>query len=189
MKKLALDCIQEFERRNCQDRDAYVTASAPVTATGANAAGSPKQLRELFHLAVELERAALADDYFVSRKLFPNVGRGAESKRLLDGVAGRERNPRAQVDYYSGLALTAMGIPLTLFTCLFAVGRSAGWVAQWLEALSEPKRRISRPRQVYVGETRRPYPDVRARELNGRPNLKRSFTDSTQDEQDFGYFF
>ena len=73
MKKLALDCIQEFERRNCQDRDAYVTASAPVTATGANAAGSPKQLRELFHLAVELERAALADDYFVSRKLFPNV--------------------------------------------------------------------------------------------------------------------
>ena len=167
MKKLALECIQEFERRNCTDRDAYVTASAPVTAsaTGANAAGSPRQLRELFHLAVELERAALADDYFVSRKLFPNV------------------------DYYSGLALTAMGIPLTLFTCLFAVGRSAGWVAQWLEALSEPKRRISRPRQVYVGETRRPYPDVRARELNGRPNLKRSFTDSTQDEQDFGYFF
>ena len=166
MKKLALDCIAEFERRNCQDRDAYVTASAPVTAsTGANAAGSPKQLRELFHLAVELERAALADDYFVSRKLFPNV------------------------DFYSGLALTAMGIPLTLFTCLFAVGRSAGWVAQWLEALAEPKRRISRPRQVYVGETRRPYPDVRARELSGRPNLKRSFTDSTQDEQDFGYFF
>ena len=82
-----------------------------------------------------------------------------------------------------------MGIPLTLFTCLFAVGRSAGWVAQWLGALAEPKRRISRPRQVYVGETRRPYPDVRARELNGRPNLKRSFTDSTQDEQDFGYFF
>ena len=77
MKKLALDCIQEFERRNCQDRDAYVTASAPVTAMGANAAGSPKQLRELFHLAVELEKAALADDYFVSRKLFPNVGRGA----------------------------------------------------------------------------------------------------------------
>ena len=159
--------IAEFERRNCQDCDAYVTASAPVTAsaTGANAAGSPKQLRELFHLAVELERAALADDYFVSRKLFPNV------------------------DYYSGLAMTAMGIPLTLFTCLFAVGRSAGWVAQWLEALAEPKRRISRPRQVYVGETRRAYPDVRARELNGRPNLKRSFTDSTQDEQDFGYFF
>ena len=89
--------------------------------------------------------------------------------------------------FYSGLALTAMGIPLTLFTCLFAVGRSAGWVAQWLEALAEPKRRISRPRRVRVGETRRPYPDVRARELNGRPNLKRSFTDSTQDEQDFGW--
>ena len=107
MKKLALDCIAEFERRNCQDRDAYVTASAPVTAsaTGANAAGSPRQLRELFHLAVELEKAALADDYFVSRKLFPNV------------------------DFYSGLALTAMGIPLTLFTCLFAVGRSAGCCA------------------------------------------------------------
>ena len=51
-----------------------------------------------------------------------------------------------------------MGIPLTLFTCLFAVGRSAGWVAQWLEALAEPKRRISRPRQVYVGETRRAVP-------------------------------
>ena len=57
-----------------------MTASAPVTAsaTGANAAGSPRQLRELFHLAVELEKAALADDYFVSRKLFPNVGRGAK---------------------------------------------------------------------------------------------------------------
>ena len=157
--------IAEFERRNCQDRDAYVTASTPVTAsaTGANAAGSPKQLRELFHLAVELEKAALADDYFVSRKLFPNV------------------------DYYSGLAMTAMGIPLTLFTCLFAVGRSAGWVAQWLEALAEPKRCISRPRQVYVGETKRDYPDIRTR--TSRPHLKRSFTDSTQDEQDFGYFF
>ena len=81
-----------------------------------------------------------------------------------------------------------MGIPLTLFTCLFAVGRSAGWVAQWLEALAEPKRRISRPRQVYVGETRRAYPDVRARELSGRPNLKRSFTDSTQAAQDRSFF-
>ena len=87
--------IAEFERRNCQDRDAYVTASAPVTAMGANAAGSPKQLRELFHLAVELERAALADDYFVSRKLFPNVGRGAKSKRLLDGVARKIRARRS----------------------------------------------------------------------------------------------
>ena len=88
--------IAEFERRNCQDRDAYVTASAPVTAsaTGANAAGSPKQLRELFHLAVELERAALADDYFVSRKLFPNVGRGAKSKRLLDVAGRRVHNAR-----------------------------------------------------------------------------------------------
>lgn len=158
MKKLTLDCIGEFERSHRQDSDAYVTS-----AYGANAGGSPKQLRELFALAVELEKAALADDYFVSRELFLNV------------------------DYYSGLALTAMGIPTTLFTCLFAVGRSAGWVAQWLEALAEPKRRISRPRQVYVGETKRAYPNFRTRAL--LMTHQPSFTDSTQDESDFGYFF
>ena len=93
------------------------------------------------------------------------------------------------MDFYSGIVLRALGIPRNMFTVIFAVSRTVGWLAQWNESLTDAQHRISRPRQVYVGETRRAYPDVRARELNGRPNLKRSFTDSTQDEQDFGYFF
>ena len=154
--------IAEFERRNCQDRDAYVTASAPVTADGGERGRLPERLRELFHLAVELERAALADDH-VSRKLFPNVD-----------------CTRASLDCH--------GHSLTLFTCLFAVGRSAGWVAQWLEALAEPKRRISRPRQVYVGGRGGPTPtSAPASSTAGRTSSE--LTDSTQDESDFGRFF
>jgi len=84
-------------------------------------------------LAIELERIALEDDYFVERKLFPNV------------------------DFYSGIILSAMGFPTSMFTVLFALARTAGWVAQWKEMIKEPAQKISRPRQVYTGYRQRPY--------------------------------
>lgn len=84
-------------------------------------------------LAMELERIALEDDYFVERKLFPNV------------------------DFYSGIILSAMGFPTSLFTVLFALARTAGWVAQWKEMIKEPTLKISRPRQLYTGCRQQPY--------------------------------
>ncbi len=81
----------------------------------------------LLDLAVELERIAIEDDYFVSRKLYPNV------------------------DFYSGIILKAMGIPTSMFTVLFAVARTAGWISQWKEMIEEPGQRIGRPRQIYTG--------------------------------------
>jgi citrate synthase len=84
-------------------------------------------------LAMELERIALEDDYFVSRKLFPNV------------------------DFYSGIILKAMGFPTSMFTVLFAVARTVGWIAQWKEMIEEPQLRIGRPRQLYAGPEMRPY--------------------------------
>ena len=87
----------------------------------------------LLEIAVELERIALEDDYFVEKKLFPNV------------------------DFYSGIILKAMGFPTSMFTVLFAVARTVGWVAQWREMIEDPKQRISRPRQLYHGYTERPY--------------------------------
>ncbi len=87
----------------------------------------------LLELAMELERIALEDDYFVSHKLFPNV------------------------DFYSGIILKAMGFPTSMFTVLFAVARTVGWVAQWKEMIEDPEQRISRPRQIYTGEPLRSY--------------------------------
>ncbi|WP_455372228.1 citrate synthase [Limibacillus halophilus] len=87
----------------------------------------------LLELAVELERIALEDDYFVDKKLFPNV------------------------DFYSGIILKAMGFPTSMFTVLFALARTVGWVAQWKEMIEDPSQRISRPRQLYTGETERAY--------------------------------
>ncbi len=81
----------------------------------------------LLELAVELERIAIEDEYFVSRKLYPNV------------------------DFYSGIILKAMGIPTSMFTVLFAVARTAGWISQWKEMIEEPGQRIGRPRQIYTG--------------------------------------
>ena len=86
-----------------------------------------------FRMAMELERIALEDDYFVSRKLYPNV------------------------DFYSGIIFRAMGIPTSMFTVLFALARTAGWVAQWNEMLSDPAHKIGRPRQLYTGHARRDY--------------------------------
>ncbi|HXQ50984.1 MAG TPA: citrate synthase [Stellaceae bacterium] len=85
----------------------------------------------LLDLAMELERIALQDDYFIQRKLYPNV------------------------DFYSGIILRAMGFPTSMFTVLFAIARTVGWVAQWNEMIVDPK--IGRPRQLYTGETRRSY--------------------------------
>ncbi|HEY1721893.1 MAG TPA: citrate synthase [Magnetospirillaceae bacterium] len=82
-------------------------------------------------LAVELERIALSDSYFVERKLYPNV------------------------DFYSGIIFRAMGIPVSMFTPLFAVARTVGWIAQWNEMISDPGKRIGRPRQLYIGATKR----------------------------------
>ncbi|MGN7438448.1 MAG: citrate synthase [Alcanivorax sp.] len=87
-------------------------------------------------LAMELERIALEDPYFVERKLFPNV------------------------DFYSGIILKAMGFPTSMFTVLFAVARTVGWVSQWKEMIEEPSLRIGRPRQLYTGPQARPYVDL-----------------------------
>lgn len=87
----------------------------------------------LLDLAMELERIALEDDYFVDRKLYPNV------------------------DFYSGLIYQAMGFPMDMFPVLFAIPRTAGWLAQWQEMLTDPDQKISRPRQIYTGEDERHY--------------------------------
>jgi citrate synthase len=87
----------------------------------------------LLETALELERIALEDDYFVSRRLYPNV------------------------DFYSGLIYQAMGFPLDMFPVLFAIPRTAGWMAQWEEMLTDPEQKIARPRQIYTGSPRRDY--------------------------------
>jgi citrate synthase len=84
-------------------------------------------------IAVRLEEIALSDDYFISRKLYPNV------------------------DFYSGIIYQAIGIPVNMFTVLFAMGRLPGWIAHWIESHHDPDFRISRPRQVYTGPTLRSY--------------------------------
>ncbi|WP_294299147.1 citrate synthase [uncultured Sphingomonas sp.] len=87
----------------------------------------------LFETALRLEEIALSDDYFIEKKLFPNV------------------------DFYSGVILSAIGFPTTMFTVLFALARTVGWVAQWNEMISDPEQKIGRPRQLYTGPTERPY--------------------------------
>lgn len=93
----------------------------------------------LLELAMELERIALEDEYFVQRKLFPNV------------------------DFYSGIILKAMGFPESMFTVLFAVSRTVGWISQWKEMIEEPSLRIGRPRQLYTGPSKRDYVDISKR--------------------------
>ncbi len=85
----------------------------------------------LFKLAMALEKIALEDDYFVKRKLYPNV------------------------DFYSGIVQRAIGIPVSLFTAIFALARTVGWIAQWNEMISDPDQKIGRPRQLYTGAVRR----------------------------------
>lgn len=93
----------------------------------------------LFKIAMELEKIALEDDYFISKKLYPNV------------------------DFYSGITLSALGIPTNMFTVIFALARTAGWISQWQEMISDPERRIGRPRQLYTG-----YPVRKFVEMNDR---------------------
>ena len=87
----------------------------------------------LLDIAMELEERALADDYFIERKLYPNV------------------------DFYTGVIYRAMGFPTQMFTVLFAIGRLPGWIAHWREMIDDPETRIGRPRQLYVGPTERAY--------------------------------
>ena len=88
----------------------------------------------LLKVAMELERIALQDEYFVEKKLYPNI------------------------DFYSGITLRAMGFPVDMFTVLFAVARTVGWIAQWKEMIEDPEQRIGRPRQLYIGPARRDFP-------------------------------
>ena len=87
----------------------------------------------LLNIATELEKIALGDEYFVSRRLYPNV------------------------DFYSGLIYQALGLPMAMFPVMFAIGRTSGWIAQWLEMVQDPEQKIARPRQLYTGERRRDY--------------------------------
>jgi citrate synthase len=90
----------------------------------------------LFKLAMALEKIALEDEYFVSRKLYPNV------------------------DFYSGIVQSALGIPVSLFTGIFAMARTIGWIAQWNEMIADPEQKIGRPRQLFIGSTKRDVPSI-----------------------------
>jgi citrate synthase len=93
----------------------------------------------LFKLAMELEKIALEDDYFVEKKLYPNV------------------------DFYSGIVQRAIGIPVSMFTAIFAMARTVGWIAQWSEMIADPDAKIGRPRQLYIGTPRRDVPLIAQR--------------------------
>jgi citrate synthase len=93
----------------------------------------------LLEVATELEQRALDDDYFTSRKLYPNV------------------------DFYSGLIYEALGLPVAMFPVMFAIGRTSGWIAQWLEMVEDPEQKIARPRQIYTGERDRDYVPINQR--------------------------
>ena len=95
--------------------------------------------QNILKVAMELERIALSDEYFIERKLYPNV------------------------DFYSGITLRALGFPAEMFTVLFAVARTVGWVAQWKEMIEDPEQKIGRPRQLYIGATERPFVPVEQR--------------------------
>jgi citrate synthase len=94
---------------------------------------------EMLDIAMRLEQIALSDDYFIERKLYPNV------------------------DFYTGLIYKAMGFPTRMFTVLFALGRLPGWIAQWREMIDDKTTKIGRPRQIYVGATDRDYVPVNER--------------------------
>jgi citrate synthase len=93
----------------------------------------------LLDVATELEKRALDDEYFTSRKLYPNV------------------------DFYSGLIYEALGLPVAMFPVMFAIGRTSGWIAQWLEMVQDEEQKISRPRQIYTGERDRDYVPIEQR--------------------------
>src|SRR5262249_11545900 len=94
---------------------------------------------ELLKVALELERIALSDEYFLAKKLYPNI------------------------DFYSGITLRALGFPTEMFTVLFALARTVGWIAQWSEMVEDPSQKIGRPRQLYTGATPREYVPISRR--------------------------
>merc|ERR1739845_159824 len=106
----------------------------------------------LLAVAQRLEKVAPEDEYFIKRKLYPNV------------------------DFYSGIMLRAIGIPTEMFTVLFAMARSVGWICQWREMISEQQLRISRPRQIYVGEAERKIPEDSVQRSNSSLSRGRSGT-------------
>jgi citrate synthase len=93
----------------------------------------------LLDLAMELEQIALKDEYFIEKKLYPNV------------------------DFYSGIILRAMGVPTSMFTVLFAVARTVGWITQWREMIADPNQKIGRPRQLYTGVKEREFKSIKER--------------------------
>jgi citrate synthase len=118
-----LDPRAKIIRQACHDLLAYLHA----------------EHEPLFDVALELERIALEDEYFIERHLYPNV------------------------DFYSGIILKALGIPLNMFTVMFAMARTVGWVSQWMEMMEDQEQRIGRPRQLYVGAPKRDYVSMEAR--------------------------
>jgi citrate synthase len=106
----------------------------------------------LIEVAIELERIALSDKYFIDRKLYPNV------------------------DFYSGLIYKAMGFPTDFFTVLFAIPRTAGWLAHWVEYLDDPENNILRPRQIYLGEGKRNYAEVDGRQAKTKQDISSSIS-------------
>ena len=123
--------LMGFGHRIYKNRDPRASAMRQLTMEVLEAMGCADD--ELFLLAIGLEKIALNDEYFVSRKLYPNV------------------------DFYSGIMLTALGIPPSMFTVLFAMARAVGWITHWREMISEAPVRIGRPRQLYVGEKQREW--------------------------------
>ena len=95
--------------------------------------GSEMCIRDRFDIALEPEQIALTDEFFIERKLYPNV------------------------DFYSGLIYEALGMPVGMFPVLFAIPRTSGWIAQWLEMIDDSEQKIARPRQIYTGERERDY--------------------------------
>jgi len=120
-----MGCLGHRVYKSYDPRAAIIKAHADEIVGGTN--------DELLDIALKLEEIALTDDYFVSRKLYPNV------------------------DFYTGLIYRAMGFPTRMFTVLFAIGRLPGWIAQWREMMLDPATKIGRPRQIYTGETKRDY--------------------------------
>jgi citrate synthase len=95
-----------------------------------------KRDEHLLQVAMELEKIALSDEYFIEKKLYPNV------------------------DFYSGIILKALGFPTDMFTVIFSLARTVGWIAQWQEMIADPLQKIGRPRQLYTGYGRREYIDI-----------------------------
>jgi len=114
--------------KNYDPRAKIMQESCHAVLTELGVKGDP-----LLDLALEMEKIALNDEYFVARKLYPNV------------------------DFYSGIILKAMGFPTSMFTVLFAVARTVGWISQWREQVEDPSQRIGRPRQIYTGAAQRDY--------------------------------